>query len=145
MPALFPCKNALPACNRLGVARETSLRRVTPVGSSGKRKELSLRDVAAKAQRQQQRKKFLKPLVVSQLRRSTKKKKLVNLFEEVCSSSRNTITCCLVSRSELLLEADQWKVPEVPLLADGNFKVPEEVATSHHKLRERHSKARVPV
>ena len=49
-----------------------------------------------------------------------------------------------MSRSELLLEVDQWKVPEVPLLADGNFKVPEEVATSYHKLRERHSKARVP-
>ena len=49
-----------------------------------------------------------------------------------------------MSRSELLLEADQWKVPEVPLLAEGNFKVPEEVATSYHKLRERHSKARVP-
>ena len=49
-----------------------------------------------------------------------------------------------MSRSELLLKADQWKVPEVPLLAEGNFKVPEEVATSYHKLRERHSKARVP-
>ena len=49
-----------------------------------------------------------------------------------------------MSRSELLLKADQWKVSEVPLLAEGNFKVPEEVATSYHKLRERRSKARVP-
>ena len=32
-PALFPCKNALPARNRLGVAQDTTCR-VTPVGSS---------------------------------------------------------------------------------------------------------------
>ena len=31
--ALFPCKNALPARNRLGVAQDTTCR-VTPVGSS---------------------------------------------------------------------------------------------------------------
>ena len=41
-PALFPCKNALPACNRLGVAQDTCLRRVTPVGSSREEKSLAL-------------------------------------------------------------------------------------------------------
>ena len=41
-PALFPCNNALPACNRLGVAQDTSLRRVTPVGSSREERSLVL-------------------------------------------------------------------------------------------------------
>ena len=69
-PALFPCKNALPARNRLGVAQDTCLQESRPLARA-RRKELSLRDLAAKAQRQQQRNKFLKPLVVSQLRQST--------------------------------------------------------------------------
>ena len=41
-PALFPCKNALPARNRLGVAQDTSLRRVTSVGSSREERSLVL-------------------------------------------------------------------------------------------------------
>ena len=69
-PALFPCKNALPARNRLGVAQDTCLQESRPLARA-RRKELSLRDLAAKAQRQQQRnkfKKFTKLSVVSRLR-----------------------------------------------------------------------------
>ena len=75
-PALFPCKNALPARNRLGVAQDTCLQE-SRLLARARRKELSLRDLAAKAQRQQQRnrsKKSIKPSVVSQLRRPTDKK-----------------------------------------------------------------------
>ena len=63
-PALFPCKNALPA--RKGVAQDTCLQESRPLARA-RRKELSLRDLAAKAQRQQQRKKSkksIKPSVV---------------------------------------------------------------------------------
>ena len=69
-PALFPCKNALPARNRLGVAQDTCLQESRPLARA-RRKELGLRDSAAKAQRQQQWNKSLKPLVVSLLRQST--------------------------------------------------------------------------
>ena len=55
-PALFPCKNALPARNRLGVAQDTCLQESRPLARA-RRKELNLRDLAAKAQRQQQRNK----------------------------------------------------------------------------------------
>ena len=53
-PALFPCKNALPARNRLGVAQDTCLQESRPLARA-RRKQLSIRDLAAKAQRQQQR------------------------------------------------------------------------------------------
>ena len=82
-PALFPCKNALPARNRLGVAQDTCLQESRPLARA-RRKELSLRDLAAKAQRQQQRnksKKSIKLSVVSHLRLPTDKKNR-QLFEE---------------------------------------------------------------
>ena len=72
-PALFPCKNALPARNRLGLAQDTCLQESRPLARA-RRKELSLRDLAAKAQRQQQRnkpKKSTKLSVVSQWCEST--------------------------------------------------------------------------
>ena len=75
-PALFPCKNALPARNRLGVAQDTCLQESRPLARA-RIKELSLRDLAAKAQQQQQRKNYnksFKPSVVSQLRRPIDKK-----------------------------------------------------------------------
>ena len=92
-PALFPCKNALPARNRLGVAQDTCLQESRPLARA-RRKELSLRDLAAKAQQQQQRrksKKSIKLLVVSHLRRPTDKKDSSICLKKVCSSSRNTI------------------------------------------------------
>ena len=54
-PALFPYENALPACNRLGVAQDTCLQESRPLARA-RRKELCLGDLAAKTQRQQQRK-----------------------------------------------------------------------------------------
>ena len=93
--ALIPCKNALPARNRLGVAQDTCLQESRPLARA-RRKELSLRDLAAKAQRQQQRnksKKSIKLSVVSRLRRPTDKKNSSICLKKVCSSSRNTITC----------------------------------------------------
>ena len=51
-PALFSCKNALPARNRLGVAQDTCLQESRPLAQVS-RKDLSLRDSAAKAQPQQ--------------------------------------------------------------------------------------------
>ena len=53
-PALFPCNNALPARNRLGVAQDTCLQESRPLARA-RRKELSLGDLAARAQQQQQR------------------------------------------------------------------------------------------
>ena len=103
-PALFPCKNALPARNRLGVAQDTCLQESRPLARA-RRKELSLRDLAAKAQRQQQRnksKKSIKLSVVSQLRQPTDKKNSSICLKKVCSGSRNTFTCLRVRYESLL-------------------------------------------
>ena len=58
--------------------------------------KIGLRDLAAKAQRQQQRnksKKSIKLSVVGHSRQPTDKKNSSICLKKVCSSSRNTITC----------------------------------------------------
>ena len=90
-PALFPCKNALPL-----LATAWAWLKTLACKSRARRKELSLRDLAAKAQRQQHRnksKKSIKLSVVSHLRLPTLIRRTVNCLKKFCSSSRNTFTC----------------------------------------------------
>ena len=88
-PALFPCNNALPARNRLGVAQDTCLQESRPLARA-RIKELSLSGQSVATAAAEEIPSTFSG--VSQLRRPTERRTRL-LFEEVCSSSRNTITC----------------------------------------------------